>query len=203
MDSGSIIEGYDGSAGELVPRFEAISSAEVYAPVAHLLPTVSCRMIDVGAGTGRDAAWFAGRGHDVLAVEPVVKFREAGMALHPSPHLEWLDDSLPELSRTMKRRERFEFVLLSAVWQHLDPDQRRLAMPKLRGLTAGHGLLIMSVRKGPGTPKRPVFPARVMETIELAGVTGLRLVFRQNTESVQACNRQAGVTWTWLVFAPG
>ena len=159
-------------------------------------------MIDIGAGTGRDAAWFGTRGYHVLAVEPVAAFRNAGTALHQSSPIEWLDDSLPYLRRTLERGETFDAVMVNAVWQHMDDEQRRIALPNMKKLTARNGHLIISVRNGPGVPTRPCFATRAEDTITLARTAGLNLVFSKTTNSVQTENRAAGVTWTWLAFVP-
>lgn len=200
--SAAALEGYAADAATLIPLFEAISPAELYAPVAHLLPEAPSRIADVGAGTGRDAAWFAARGHGVLAVEPVAALREAGAALHPSPRLEWLDDRLPDLQVVLARGETFDRVLLTGVWQHVRPQDRPAAMAALARLVAPRGLLIMSVRRGPGAPTRPVHRAPPDEAVRLAQDEGLVLVHRRGTPSLQAANRAAGVTWTWLAFQP-
>lgn len=198
----SILDGYASAATELVDRFEAISSAELYSAMAHLLPQAGSTVIDIGAGTGREAGWLAARGCSVLAVEPVAPLREAGSDLHDSPHIEWLDDSLPSLARVLSRGETYRFVLLSGVWQHIDDRERKLAMPVLRRLTASRGCLLMSVRHGPGAATRPCFPASADATIDLALANDFRLTLRHSAASVQAGNRRAGVTWTWLAFSP-
>lgn len=122
-------QGYAAEAAVLVPRYEAIPFEDKHGVAMHLLPQQPARIADIGAGTGADAAWFAARGHRVLAVEPTLELREAGRRLHPSPAIEWLDDGLPALSRTRARGEAFDAVLLTAVWMHLDEAQRREAMP--------------------------------------------------------------------------
>ena len=90
-------EGYAEEAEALVERYESLSFAENHKLVLHLIPTAACRVLDIGARTGRDAAGFAALGHRVVAVEPTAEMRTRAMALHPSPRIEWLDDSLPEL----------------------------------------------------------------------------------------------------------
>lgn len=198
----TILDGYAEAASELVGRFEAVSPADLYSAVVHLLPQSGSTVMDIGAGTGRDAAWLAARGCSVVAVEPVARFREAGRSLHESPHIEWLDDALPSLTQVLQRGQTYEFVLLSAVWQHLDDRQRQLAMPILRSMTDPGGCLLMSLRHGPGAPTRPCFPVSAEATIELAQANDFRLTFRRSAASVQAGNRRAGVTWTWLAFSP-
>jgi 2-polyprenyl-3-methyl-5-hydroxy-6-metoxy-1,4-benzoquinol methylase len=137
----------------MIPRFEAISSVILYMPVADLLPASPSRIVDIGAGTGRDAAWLAGMGHDVTAVEPVDALREAGIALHRSLGIAWLNDRLPDLL-DLKSRGRFDCLILSGVWQHLDDDQRRTAMHNFVPLLAPGAVMIMSLRHGPGAPTR-------------------------------------------------
>ena len=195
-----VIAGYAADAAQLIARYEALCPAALLDPVTDLLPGRG-RVLDVGAGTGRDAAWFAEGGLHVLAVEPVAGFRDAGARLHPSSRIDWLDDRLPDLARVAKRGEAFDLVLLSGVWQHLDRDQRRTAMPVIETLTASSGVLVISIRHGPGAPTRPCFEGSAEEAIGLAEAARLRLVRRRHVGSVQEGNRRAGVTWTWLAFA--
>jgi hypothetical protein len=55
-------EGYADEAEELFTRYEAIPAAENHRHVLHLMPKAPSRVLDVGSGTGRDAAWFASLG---------------------------------------------------------------------------------------------------------------------------------------------
>jgi SAM-dependent methyltransferase len=146
MDRTNVLEDYARDAPQLIQSFEALSSADVYAHVAHLLPGQPARFVDVGAGTGRDAAWFAKLGHSVLAVEPTEALRAAGMKLHPSARIDWLSDTLPELERTLARGEVFDRVIVCAVWHYLSAGERARAMPNLVRLLAPDGLMIMVLR---------------------------------------------------------
>ena len=91
-------EGYAEEAEALFKRYESIPAADAHRAVLHLIPAMPVRVLDIGSGTGRDAAWFASRGHSVVAVEPTDAMRLPAMALHPSPRIDWLDDSLPDLA---------------------------------------------------------------------------------------------------------
>lgn len=194
------IEGYRAAAPELIDRFNAVSSSDLLQPVIDLLPVSSQRVADIGAGSGRDAAWLANMGHSVLAVEPVKQFRDAGITIHSSPKIEWIDDRLPDLIET-KRRGRFDLILLSAVWQHLNDRERLIAMRSLAELTASGGLVIVSLRHGPGAPGRIVHPVVPRETIEAALREGFTLLRQVEAASVQPGNRSRGIRWTWLAFA--
>jgi SAM-dependent methyltransferase len=193
-------EGYAEEADELFKLYEAIPSARSHRAVLHLIPTAPASILDIGSGTGRDAAWFAGQGHRVVAVEPTDAMRIPAMALHPSPAIEWLNDSLPDLALLRARGETFDLVMLSAVWMHLDEAQRQRAMPNVAALVRAGGPVIMTLRHGPVPPGRRMFEVSAEETIELAKAQGLQVVLNMRTESSQEANRIAGVNWTSLAF---
>ena len=196
-------EGYAEAAPELIQRYDSLAFADVHRPVLHLIPAVPCSALDIGAGTGRDAAHLAAIGHRVVAVEPRDALRIPAMALHPSPLIEWVDDSLPDLAVVRARRQSFDLVMLTAVWAHLDVEQRRTAMPNLASLLGTRGVMIMSIRQGPAPPARRAFEVSAEETVELARAQGLAVTANLRTPSVQEANRRAGVTWTRLAFVRG
>jgi SAM-dependent methyltransferase len=193
-------EGYAGEAEELFECYESIPATDAHRAVLHLIPKAPSRILDIGSGTGRDAAWFAAMGHRVVAVEPTDAMRIPAMALHPSPHIEWLNDSLPDLTLLRIRGETFDLVMLTAVWMHLDAQQRRNAMPHLASLVREGGAVIMQNRHGPVPAGRRMFEVTPEETIELAQMQGLHPVLNLRTESTQERNRAAGITWTSLAF---
>lgn len=193
-------EGYFEDAESLIPRYESVPFTEKYQAVFHLLPTKASKVLDIGAGTGVDAAWLATRGHCILAVEPTAPLREAGTKLHPSSQIEWLDDSLPMLFKTIARKEVFDLVLVTAVWAHLAEKERKQATSNIAALLKPSALLIMSLRHGPAPENRRVFEVTAEETMELAQRDGLRETLYARTESAQSINRQAGVIWSWLAF---
>ena len=193
-------EGYADEAADLFKRYEGIPAADAHRAVLHLIPTEPSRILDIGSGTGRDAAWFASMGHRVVAVEPTDAMRLPAMALHPSPQIEWLNDSLPELALVRRRGERFDLVMLTAVFMHLDAQQRQRAMPNLAALVREGGTVIMKIRHGPVPAGRRMFEITPEETNELARMQDLHPVLNLRTQSSQEQNRAAGVDWTNLAF---
>ena len=182
-----------------IGTYEALSVEAIYAHVIDLFPRRAARVLDIGAGTGRDAAWFAARGHTVLAVEPVRPLREAGRQLHPSLRIDWLDDRLPQLAITPSHMP-FDLVLLGGVWQHLSQADQTIAIPVLAALTAAGGRLVMSLRHGHAAGARRVFPIDPAATAATAARCGLRLIRSRAANSIQPANQDMGVHWTWLVF---
>ena len=191
-------EGYADEAEALIKQYESISFAEVHKPVLHLIPGAPADILDIGSGTGRDAAGFVAMGHRVVAVEPTAALRTRAMALHPSPHIDWLDDSLPDLERVTARGILFDVVMLTAVWMHLDQRQRQLAMPAVASLVRPGGVMIMSLRYGPVPKGRRMFAVPVDETTLLAAGQGLRLVLKY--DALDGALGRPGVSWSRLAF---
>jgi len=194
-----VLAGYAAAATPaLIAGYDALPPAQIYASVLDLFPDGPARIADIGAGTGRDAAWLARQGHRVLAVEPVSEFREAGAALHGGA-IQWVDDRLPELGEA-GRHGPFDLVLLCAVWHHLDSADRARAVRNLARITTPGGRVILSLRHDPGAPGHGTYPAPPGETIDLACAAGFHLTRRAEADSVHAESRAEGVRWTWLVF---
>jgi len=193
-------QGYEEQAAELVERYEALGFADKHRALLDWIPATATDALDVGAGTGADAAWLAGRGHRVTAVEPTEALRNFGMARHATSAIRWIDDSLPALARVARPRRGFGLVMLTAVWMHLDAGERGVAMARLASLLADGGMLLMTIRHGPVPAGRIMFDVSAEETISLAASCGLDCVASTHGESIDARNRAAGVTWSRLAF---
>jgi len=191
-------EGYANEAEALVKQYESLAFADIRSKVLHLIPTTAARVLDIGAGTGRDAAGFAAMGHRVMAVEPTDALRSRAAELHPSPYIEWLDDSLPDLAQINSLGVAFDVVKLTAVWMHLDLAQRQRAMPRVAALLQPGGVMIMSLRYGPIPPGRRMFTVSAEETIQLAGTEGLQPILK--FDSADGVLRRPGVSWARLAF---
>ncbi len=198
-DRPSGTEGYAEEAPALAKQYESIAFADVHRQVMHLVPPAPARILDIGAGTGRDAAGFAAMGHDVTAVEPTAELRQAAMVLHPSKRIEWIDDSLPDLALLHARGDTFDVVMLTAVWMHLDSPQRQQAMPRVASLVRDGGPMMLSLRHGPVPPGRRMFEVSAEETIHLAQAAGLRLLLRYDHQD--GLLGRPGVSWTRFAFS--
>lgn len=159
---------YDANAVEATARYESLASAAVHGWLHDLLPQKPGTALDVGAGSGRDAAWLASMGHEVVAVEPSASMRTAASSMHPDPGICWMDDKLPELGRVTQHGLSFDLILLSAVWMHVTEANRPRAFRKLINLLRPGGLLAITLRYGPTDRARGFHPVSAEEVETLA-----------------------------------
>lgn len=190
-------EGYGATAAALAVQYETLVFENVHGDCLDLFPQAPARVLDIGAGTGRDAAALAARGCRVVAVEPTPEMRAHGLRLHGAAGVEWIDDGLPDLDTIRARGETYDLVLLSAVWMHLDPGQREHAMPVVAGLVRPGGLLELSLRHGPVPAGRRMFEVSAEETVTLAARHGLSVIRHLARRSL---TRAADVHWDVLAF---
>lgn len=186
--------GYPDEAPELLSRYEEMRFEGAHFAVLDLIAPSPIDVLDIGAGTGRDAAWFAARGDRVIAIEPTDAMRLGAMKLHPAPNITWIDDCLPDLLSV--RGRAFDLVWMSAVWMHFDAAERASMMPVVAALVRSGGALMMSLRHGPVPEGRRMFEVSTDETITLAAGAGLTVECAKDFPSSYA----EGVTWSRLWF---
>ncbi len=189
--------GYGANASALAAQYESITFAEVYRDLIHLFPTQPATVVDIGAGSGRDAAALARCGHQVVAVEPTGELRREGQRLHGVLPIDWMDDHLPTLDVLRQAKRRFDVVLLTAVWMHLDPQEREVAMEAVAALTSDNGQVFMSLRHGPIPEGRRMFDVSAEDTARLAARHGLRCHHQAEREDMLG---RADVSWSFLAL---
>ena len=190
------IAGYGEAADVLAAQYEEVTFDEVHRDVLHRVPAEPGRILDVGAGTGRDAAALTALGHDVVAVEPTAELRAHGQRLHPGAAIEWVDDALPDLS-LIGPIEHFDAVFATAVWMHLNAPERRRAMARTGELLAPGGLLFLTLRHGPVPEGRQMFEVSTAETVALGAELGLRTIHTSERPDLHGRN---SVHWSCLVL---
>lgn len=192
------VRAYDQQAASLAALYEALAPQSVHAELADFVPRQpGLFALDVGAGSGRDAAWLVSLGYEVVAVEPAAGMRAEAIRRHPDKRIRWLDDRLPDLAEVHRRGIAFDLILLSAVWMHVQPPARMRAFRKLVTLLKPGGVVLISLRDGPAPPDRPMWPAPPGEIEALARSHGLAVL-----RNVAMADRQGreDVRWTGMVL---
>ena len=148
-----------------------------------LLPDPGAWILDVGSGTGADAAALAARGYNVIAAEPSAGMRREAAARHGAAAVTWLDDRLPNLNRVRATGRRFEFLLLTAVFMHLPGPARASALTGLAGLALPHAVMALSLRHGPVPRARIMYEIPASDVIALADHAGFDLIRQSSGDS--------------------
>jgi protein-L-isoaspartate O-methyltransferase len=73
-DASDAVGWYDDHAESSVERHDSLAPEKVNAWLEAPLPSQPALVLDVGAGSGRDAAWLVSLGHQVIAVERSEQF---------------------------------------------------------------------------------------------------------------------------------
>ena len=163
----SAIDWYNRRGHEVADGYEKLDPGRLYAWAADILPAEGAAAADIGAGTGRDAAWLAENGYRTTAVEPSATMRRIGRSSHPQSPIRWLDDRLPALQRAQEL-EPFDLVVANAVWMHIAPADRPEALGAILAANKLGGLVLMSLRHGWTPPERRMHPCNAAEIAELA-----------------------------------
>ena len=106
--------------------------------------------VDVGCGSGRDTAWLAGEGFDVIGVDAAPGLLAEARRRHPEATFEV--DALPVLAKLGDRI--FTNVLCETVIMHLEQPDAIAAVRRLASLLAPGGTLYLSWRVGDGADRR-------------------------------------------------
>ena len=139
---------YSKKAELLLKRYEQVDFELVHGDALPFLAGKTGSALDIGCGSGRDAAWLARNGWRVVATDPSEAMLEGAKALHPGLGIDWKNDGLPELREVRALGQTFDFILSSAVWMHVPEDRQVEAVETVALLLAPGGILNLTVRIG-------------------------------------------------------
>ncbi len=132
---------YEDNAQDIATRYESVGS-----PVAKYFPLAfvpGARLLDIGAGSGRDLAHLLKSGYEAYGVEPTDGLRAAAKVAHPALENRLASAALPELG--MPFDGQFDGILCSAVLMHVPDHQLFDAALAIRALLNPHGRLLLSL----------------------------------------------------------
>lgn len=138
--------------------------------------------IDVGCGSGRDAAWLNANGYPTVGVDASKGLLSQAHERHPE--LDLFYSALPELSGVAQ--ESFENVLCETVIMHLPIDLIEASVQKLLTLLKSQGILYLSWRVTEEEDRRDEggrLYAAFDERIVINGLAGAQLLMDEKIVS--------------------
>ena len=196
-DPQDAVDYYDQDAPAFARRYDGVTFESVHPGLADLLPAAGAAVLDVGAGSGRDARALAARGLQVTAVEPSTAFRRLAWK---DRHIVWIDDRLPALSSLRANDQRFAFILCSAVMMLVPQHGLAPSFAAMSHLLEAGGILAINLRNPvEGEPAELVYAHSDEDILDASRQAGLGLI-RQDVAS-DALGRE-GHRWRTFVFAP-
>jgi SAM-dependent methyltransferase/5-methylcytosine-specific restriction endonuclease McrA len=192
---------YDQHAADIAARYESSPS-----PVERCFPLAfpaRSRVLDVGAGSGRDLAALIKAGYDGHGVEPCAGLRQAAILAHPELAGRLIDGALPDLG--VPFGGDFDGIVCCAVLMHLAEGQMFDSALALRSLLKPHGRVLMSIptartdvgedcRDDGGRLFQPYVPEELQLLFERLG---FQLIGRWDTEDVL---QRAGTRWVTMLL---
>ncbi|MEE9454661.1 MAG: class I SAM-dependent methyltransferase [Paracoccaceae bacterium] len=167
---------YDKHAATLADGYESVAFEKAYPFLVPIFDASPISVLDIGSGTGRDAAWIAAKGHSVIAVEPSEAMRKIAASLHPAKNISWVDDALPSLQSARLSTQTFDVVLANAVWMHLPPTDHQAAMQRIFDLTKPGGAVFISLRLGPQDSERGMYEVSSSDFVSIAKKSGFTVL---------------------------
>jgi len=193
----TVEEWYEVNADFITEEFEQLEFQKLHATLIKYLPQHPCSILEIGSGSGRDAAGLAELGHKVIAVEPSNALRARARTLHPHSSIIWVNDKLPELKAVRKFGVHYDVIFMSAVWMHLPYLDRQPSFERILGLLKKDGLLYITLRHGPFEVVEGFWDIPDQELMTLLEEYEIRKI-KQTTEN-DLLNRP-GVTWTRFIL---
>lgn len=197
---------YNQHADKLAQQYLSKSFEDVHQSWFNLLDPVlskqSARILDIGAGAGRDSHYLATHGQEndihVTAVEPAKTLADIGKQQTNHLNVTWLTDSLPSLNVVTRQEISFDLILLSAVWMHIPTSDRARSIRKLANLLKPGGKLVISLRHGHSDDERVMHNVCSDELTNLGKVAGLYPLHTGEFESDQL--GRDNVNWQTVVL---
>lgn len=203
------IQFYNDNARKFASQYLSEPFEEIHACWLPYLTQVfnksDARILDIGAGSGRDAKYMAEQGQsqnvNVVAVEPAKLLADIGKQQTQDLNVTWLEDSLPALATVTRQEVSFDLILLSAVWMHIPVSDRARSLRKLANLLKPGGKLVISLRHSQtehNADRRIMHTVCVDELKNLAQQVGL-FTLSETPHEVDKLGR-AEVSWQTVVL---
>lgn len=188
---------YQQNKDSLIKQYDSVDFESVHQDWLDHIPLEGA-VLDIGAGSGRDARYLSKLGLKVFAAEPALSLMLSAIENSVGYNIIWFQDELPVLSEAKAIGTKFNLILLSAVWMHLSPEERTLSMQNMSSLLNVGGKLVITLRHGEFTDGRVAYPLSADEVIALAKECDLSVILKTELNSDQL--GRGDVVWQTVVL---
>ncbi len=146
MDSASVSY-YDSNAPELCHKYEAADMSMLKRRLERHLPEAGA-VLEIGCGSGRDAAVLKALGYDVTAVDASAGMCATAVACHPELSDRILCEAMPFADGSPLLSRTFDAVVCVATLMHV-PDQELFEVAyQIRQILRPDGIVFLTVSSG-------------------------------------------------------
>lgn len=192
-------EGYERFIPLFIKTNQSLDFNIVCKDFINFLPLKNSHVLDLGSGAGQNSAALDKLGFKVTAIEPMLAFLNAAMSEYKNTSIKWFHDSLPDIACLDSHKEKFDFVLIDAVWHHLTETEREKAVSKISTVIKKNGRCAITLRNGPAGIGTRVFPTNGNDTVNLFKGYGFKCIFKLCNQPSVLPNKEK-VKWTRLVL---
>jgi len=138
---------YDKNAAAISDKYEKINMSFIQKKLISYLPEKG-NILEIGMGSGRDAAFLVSEGFDLTGVDPSIGMLRKAAELHPELTARMHCYSLPFEKENPLLKEKFNAVLLIASIMHIRDDELFESSYQIREMLEPEGILIISSSMG-------------------------------------------------------
>lgn len=149
------IDFYNKNIEKCINQYESLTFNDVHGASVENEIKADARVLDIGCGTGRDANYLASSGRKVVAIDPSNEMISYAKQNNSHENIEYLQSELPTLKNVTGK---FDFVLMSAVWMHLDSDIQKESLKLLKNILKKNGKMMILLRNGEFSDGRESYP---------------------------------------------
>jgi SAM-dependent methyltransferase len=188
---------YSKNTHSLVAQYDSVSFENVHSDWLKFVPK-NGTVLDIGAGSGRDARYLSEQGLKTFAVEPAYTLLQAAESKSLKHDIAWYQDDLPNLHKIKQLDTYFDLILVSGVWMHLTIEERALSIGTLVSLLNVGGRLVITLRHGEFSDGRIAYPLSASEVCELGEQCDLSVLLKTDLSDDKL--GRGNVAWQTVVM---
>ena len=144
MDN-STLTYYQKNAAELARRYEQAEVSTLHQALLDTFPTAS-RLLEIGCGTGREAAFLKSCGYDIVCIEPSRSMLKVALRSYPELAGRLFEGSVPgKLPANLNTADGYAGIYAIASLMHLQQKELAPAFRLIRSLLEPNGRFLFSV----------------------------------------------------------